>query len=105
MSADGTTVDDTLPPVLCPTCAAAVEASDLEWVKCGGLAVGMYQQPMVWRLRDKYSSGVIQQNAKYAQRLAVAARLVHDLRGYITNQEMLARMERFLTQKKEGGDG
>ena len=51
---------------------------------------------MVWRLRDKYSSAVIQQNAKYSQRLAVAARLVHTLRDYVTDPEMLARMDRFL---------
>lgn len=96
MSTENTTDEAALPPVPCSACAAAIEASELRWVKCGGLSVGTYRQPMVWRLRDKYSSNVIQQNAKYSQRLAAAARLVHALKDHVTDPEMLERMERFL---------
>ena len=85
-----------LPPVPCPACAGAIGASELRWVKCGGLSVGAYRQPMVWRLRGRYSSDVIQQNAKYSQRLAAAARLVHALKDHVTEPEMLERMEHFL---------
>ena len=88
--------DSSLPPVPCSACVAAIEESELRWVKCGGLSVGTYRQPMVWRLRDKYSSDVIKQNAKYSQRLAAAARLVHALKDHITDHEMLERMEKFL---------
>ena len=60
--------------------------------------VGMHRQPLEWRLRDKYSNGVIQQNAKYSQRIAAAARLVHALKDHVDDAEMLERMERFLKQ-------
>lgn len=96
MSTENTTDEAALPPVPCSACADAIEASELRWVKCGGLSVGTYRQPMVWRLRDKYSSDVIHQNAKYSQRLAAAARLVHELKEHVTDAEMLERMERFL---------
>lgn len=96
MSTENISDEGALPPVPCSACAAAIEASELRWVKCGGLSVGMYRQPMVWRLRDKYSSEVIQQNTKYLQRLAAAARLVHSLKEHVTDPEMLERMDRFL---------
>lgn len=87
MSTPSPTDEAALPPVPCSACAAAIEASELRWVKCGGLSVGTHRQPMVWRLRDKYSSDVIQQNTKYAQRLAAAARLVHALKEHVTDPE------------------
>lgn len=84
------------PPTICSACASHLESYDLEWVKVGGMNVGMHRQPLEWRLRDKYSNGVIQQNAKYSQRLAAAARLVHALKDHVNDPDMLERMERFL---------
>ena len=71
------------PPVLCSACAELVRSSELEWSHVGGMAVGMHRQPMTWRLRDKYSSDVIQKSAQYSQRLASATRLVHELREHL----------------------
>ena len=90
--------NQTPPSTLCSACSALVKSSDLEWVQCGGMNVGMHRQPLVWRLRDKYSSDVIQMNAEYSQRLAAATKLVHSLKKHVNDPEMLERMERFLKQ-------
>jgi len=79
---------------LCSACSALVKSSDLEWVQCGGMNVGMHRQPLVWKLRDKYSSDVIQMNAKYSQRLAAAARREHVMRASLeAADECLALIE------------
>lgn len=97
------------PPVLCSACAELVESSDLKWTRVGGMAVGIHRQPMVWRLRDRYSSGVIQKNAEYSQRLASAARLLHELKEHIEGgngdyevqdrrDELTAKIDRYFKQ-------
>jgi hypothetical protein len=61
---------------------------------------------MEWRLRDRYSSDVIRQNAIYSQRLASAARVLSAARAYIEKvnddctededrDEMLAKIDRY----------
>lgn len=95
MSNQDTTEGD-CPPTICSACAPLLESSNLEWVKVGGMNVGMHRGTLKWRLRDKYSSGMMKNNAMYSQRLAAAARLVHALKDHVTDDEMLERMERFL---------
>jgi hypothetical protein len=97
------------PPTLCSTCAELAESSNLKWTRVGGMAVGMHRRPMTWRLRDAYSGGVIQKNAQYSQRLASAARLIHELKEHIMGEdgdyevqerrdELITKIERYFTQ-------
>ena len=61
-------------PELCQNCKPLVESSKLEWVKVGGMSVGLHRQPLQWVLRDKYSSDTLNMNAKYSQQLAAKSR-------------------------------
>lgn len=61
-------------PQLCQNCKPLVESSKLEWVKVGGMSVGLHRQPLQWVLRDKYSSDTLNMNAKYSQQLAAKSR-------------------------------
>jgi len=74
---------------------------------------------MEWRLRDRYSSDVIRQNAIYSQRLASAARVLSAARTYIEKvnddytededrDELLAKIDRYFqpntkASRDEGG--
>jgi hypothetical protein len=60
------------PPPLCSACSEHVEASNLHFVLCGGLSVGMHTQPKVWRLRPKDEHLTVQQRTKDLQKLAGA---------------------------------
>ena len=52
MSTENTTDEAGLPPVTCSACAAAIEASELRWVKCGGFLVSPGNLDMVIGERD-----------------------------------------------------
>ena len=71
-------------PELCENCNPLVESSKLEWVKVGGMNIGLYRQPLTWVLRDKYSDDVIKMNAKYSQRLAAKSRELADMAARLT---------------------
>lgn len=86
-------------PELCAACAGIVESSELEWKQVGGISVGTQVLPLVWRLRDRYSSNAIRRNAKYAQKLAAASRLLYAVKSDVTDPAMLERIERFLEMK------
>ena len=61
-------------PELCKCCKPLVESSNLEWVKVGGMNIGLHRQPLTWVLRDKYSDDVINTNAEYSQQAAAKSR-------------------------------
>lgn len=61
-------------PELCKKCKPLVESSNLEWVKVGGMNIGLHRQPLTWVLRDKYSDDVINMYAKYSQQAADKSR-------------------------------
>lgn len=77
------------------------------------MSVGMHRQPMTWRLRDRYSNGVIQKNAEYSQRLASAARLLYELKEHVKGEngdyevqerrdELIAKIDRYFKQNDSG---
>lgn len=61
-------------PSICSACSAIVEESNLHFVRCGGMSVGMHTSPMVWRLRYKDDNITIAQRTKDLQKLAGAMR-------------------------------
>lgn len=61
-------------PKLCSACSEHVEASNLRFVLCGGISVGMHTTPEVWRLRPKDEHLIVQQHTKDLQKLAEAMR-------------------------------
>lgn len=83
------------PPALCSACLKLVESSNLKWVKVGGISIGMHRQPLVWRLRDDYSSDVIRKNTQITQRLAAAARLIHAIKEHVADPDLLERINKF----------
>ena len=71
-------------PELCENCNPLVESSKLEWVKVGGMNIGLHRQPLTWVLRDKYSDDVIKMNAEYSQQLAAKSRELADMTKQLT---------------------
>ena len=65
-----------------------LEESNLHWVLCGGLHVGHHVQPMVWRIKPKDEPAREAQRAKDLQRLASAARLIHEMHAAMKQYEM-----------------
>lgn len=72
-------IDPPNSPQLCPACAAHIESSNLEWVQCGGISVGMNRYPLVWRLRDRGEEAEVRQRTKDLQKMAAMAREIHKL--------------------------
>ena len=65
-------------PTTCAACAELIKESNLHWVQCGGLSVGMERNPLVWRLRDKDELLAVQQRTKDLQKLAAAMRYLSE---------------------------
>ena len=72
------------------------EENGLEWKKCGGQKVGDYTQPTVWRLRDKYSSDIMNARTKEMQRLTGAIRYLHETLPYLPD-DLKSFVVRFLS--------
>ena len=62
------------PPSLCAECSKIIEDSNLHFVQCGGLAVGLHRQPLVWKLRDKDETLMLAKRTKDLQKMAAAMR-------------------------------
>ena len=70
-------------PSLCTECQRHVDASNLEWVLCGGLCIGMEVTPKVWTLRDKGEMTRQQQITKDLQKMANMAHENAELREQV----------------------
>lgn len=95
--------DDTIYPPSGPVTPDQLEESGLHWVLCGGMSVGMTAQPKVWRLRPKDEPAREAQRAKDLQRLASAARLLHDISMYFgpsCEHELARRVRGWLEYNK-----
>lgn len=88
-------------PEFCPTCKPWIERSRLRWTLCGGMKVGMTPASYVWRLFPEDSQRREEEKTKFLQRLAASARLVSELKSHVTDPEILARMDRYLTMLRE----
>lgn len=66
------------PPKLGKRAEEAIESSNLHWVLCGGMTVGMTPPRYVWMLRPKNEVAEQQEKTKLLQRLASAARLINE---------------------------
>jgi hypothetical protein len=69
-----TPIANNQPPPLCAECSKIIEDSNLHFVQCGGLAVGLHRQPLVWRLRDKDECLMSARRTKELQKMAAAMR-------------------------------
>ena len=72
-----------LAPSPCSACAAIIEASNLHFVECGGVSVGMHTYPKVWRLRYKDEHLTIAQRTKDLQQLSGAMRYLVQCHPYL----------------------
>ena len=88
-------------PTLCPECQKHIDSSNLHWVLCGGLCVGDYVQPKVWRLRDKDELLNVQRRTKDLQRIAGAMRYLCETLPHLP-QELRAKVENFISPNKTG---
>jgi len=77
-------------PELCQNCKPLLESSQLEWVKVGGMSVGLHRQSLQWVLRDKYSSDTIKKNAQYSQQLAAKSRELNSAQQEIAKYKSIA---------------